>query len=461
MADTPMRHGSIARRRLLAAALLVGGAAAASPLAVRAQTLRGARVLVVGAGIAGLAAARTLADRGARVTVLEARPRIGGRLYTDRSAGFPFEVGAAWIHGPSRDNPVTRLADAVGARRFVTADDSLQVFDAAGRRLAAAQVDAIDARWQRLLDRLDDTLEDDDPRSLRDAIAAIEPAALKDPGTAWALSAYTEFDIGAPLADISATLYDEDEAYPGDDALLPDGYDRILGPIAAGLDIRLATPVTAVARTAKGIVARMASGDLAADAVICAVPLGVLKAGAIAFDPGLPRGHRDAVEAIGFGTVTKIALAFARPFWDTGTQYFGIMTEPRGRWNYWLNHRTFSDANVLLGFSVGGYATVADRMSDAEMTADALAVLRQAWGDAVAAPQRVLTTHWSADPFALGAYSYPRPGGKASAFERLGRPVDGRLFLCGEHTAFDHHGTVHGAYRSGLRAAAQVVEELG
>lgn len=455
-----MHDSGIDRRRFLTTALLAGGGL--TPRTARARTLGAARVVVVGAGVAGLAAARDLTDRGAKVTVLEARPRIGGRLFTDRSLGVPFEAGAGWIHGPGRDNPIRRLADAAAARRFVTADDSLTLFDPAGRRLPDAAIHTADRRWQRLLKRVDDSLEEDDRRSLFDAIAGIGPSALRDPAMMWALSAYTEFDIGAALEEISAPLYDEDDAFDGADAILPDGYDQILGPVATELDVRLTTPVTGITLDGpSGATVSTLNGGIVADAVICSVPLGVLKAGGIAFEPALPRTHRACISGLGFGTVTKIALEFAEPFWDVGTQYFGVMTEPRGRWNYWLNYRTFSDRNVLLGFSVGGYAPVADRMADAAMADDALAVLRQAWGGVVGRPLRMLTTHWSTDPYALGAYSYPRPGSRAGQFDALAEPVGGRLFLCGEHTLFGYHGTVHGAWLSGVRAAGQVAGWLG
>jgi len=130
---------------------------------------------------------------------------------------------------------------------------------------------------------------------------------------------------------------------------------------------------------------------------------------------------------------------------------------PKGRWNYWLNYRTFSDENILLGLSVGDYAPVADRMGKAAMTEDALDVLRSVWGDKVGVPAAVLTTHWSQDPHFLGAYSYPQAGGSITQFRTFEKPVSNRVVFAGEHTEFDHLGTTHGALMSGRRAADAIL----
>ncbi|NQW12408.1 MAG: FAD-dependent oxidoreductase [Alphaproteobacteria bacterium] len=447
------------RRQFLKAALLASGALTATSLGTaRAQALKGTRVLVVGAGISGLGAARSLVNQGADVVVLEAKPHIGGRLHTDYSLGAPFEVGAGWIHGPSGQNPVKQLADAVGAKTVVTEDDDLIVFDADGEEIDAARLTKINGDWRRVLDQIDDELELEDGRSLRGAIADLAPWALDDPGVVWALSAYTEFAKGASIETLSAVYHDDDAAFPSADVVVTSGYDKILSPIAAGLDIRLSTAVTGIGYGDDGVTVTTGGGTLTADYVVCSVPLGVLKAETIAFDPPLPRAYRDNIRGLGFGSVTKIAFKFQTPFWDTETQYFGVMTEEKGRWNYWLNYRTFSPENILLGLSVGAYAPVADRMTDAAMAADALDVLRDVWGDAVGTPVQALTTHWSTDPETRGAYSFPMPGGTPSQFDELAAPVAERLFLCGEHTVFDYAGTTHGAYLSGLRAAEQIIE---
>ena len=121
----------------------VGAGALAATLAVagcgrpQSRPSRG-QVVVIGAGMAGLAAARQLADAGVDVTVLEARERIGGRMWTDTSLGMPIDLGAAWIHG-TKGNPLVALANQAGAATVETDWDDIVVFDARGEVGAAAR----------------------------------------------------------------------------------------------------------------------------------------------------------------------------------------------------------------------------------------------------------------------------------------------------------------------------------
>jgi monoamine oxidase len=457
-----MHQSRLDRRRFLKAALFASGALALSPAGqARAQALKGTRVVVVGAGISGLAAAKSLLNQGAEVVVVEARDRIGGRIYTDFAMGPPFEVGAGWIHGPSPDNPARQLADAVGSKYALTDDDNLTVLTATGEEISEDALEEANEEWAEILEWIDENLESNDTRSLAQVLSARFPEALKDPLLRWAFTAYSEFQDGAPMEDVSAVYRDDDSAFPTPDVVITTGYSAILEPIAKGLDIRLKTVVSAIRYGDDGVTVETSAGAFEADYCVCSLPLGVLQAKKVAFDPALPSEYQGDIAKIGFNSVTKIAFKFEQAFWDVETQYFGVMTETKGRWCFWLSYRTFTDENILLGLSVGAYAPVADRMSDAEMSKDALEVLRGVWGDAVGTPVQTLATHWSTDPYALGAYSYPRPGNTPDDFDTLTEPVEHRVFLCGEHTMFEYKATVHGAYLSGLRAAEQVIEEAG
>ena len=133
------------------------------------------------------------------------------------------------------------------------------------------------------------------------------------------------------------------------------------------------------------------------------------------------------------------------------------MTDEKGRWPYWLNYRTFSNENILLGLSFGNYARKADNMSQKEILDDGLDVLKNIWKDKVTKVNSFIATSWLTDPFSRGAYSYVGERSKEYDFNNLLKPVSNKLFLCGEHTIFKYAGTTHGAYLTGQKAAQSII----
>ncbi len=451
-----MAYYSLQRRKLLKAALLASILVPFTP--VLANNIKNKKILIIGAGISGLSAARKLHNSGADVVILEAKPYIGGRLHTDYSLGAPFEEGAGWIHGPSAGNPIAKLARSINAKTVITDNESLAVFNVAGKKITDQQLKDIDTNLQKLIMLIDDEIETQSQASLYQAIKYFAPSALKDAGVMWALSAYAEFSKAGSIENLSAVFYDEDEAFKGADVVVATGYDKILAPLANGLNIKHNAQVYKVEYGNNGVSIKSSIGVFSADYVICSVPLGALKKQTIEFVPPLPKAHQAAIEKIGFGSITKIALKFSRAFWDIEEQYFGIQTAAKGRWNYWANYRRFSDENILLGFSMGNYAFKADMMDDEAMKQDALEVLRNVWGAQVTKPIDMRTTHWSLDPHTLGAYSYTAAGCRPADYITLAQPVNNRLFLVGEHTIFKYTATTHGAYLSGIQAADKILE---
>ena len=422
--------------------------------------LKDKKIVVVGAGISGLSAAKKLSQYGAKVKVLEANNYIGGRIKTDWSFGndAPFEVGAGWIHGPSSNNPTKKLADKLGCEYFLTNDDKVTTFDEDGSEWGDERWEEVLNIWEKTLLKVDQKLEFNDNRNLRKAIEDINPKALQYPGVLWALSAYTEFSKGTSIEKVSAVYHDDDKAFPGADVIIKNGYSTLINNIAENLDIELDTKVTSInTNSGKAIEIQTDNKIYKCDFVICSVPLGVLKAKRIKFIPELPNEKKKSIEKIGFGSVTKIAHRFDEPFWDKNIQYFGINTKEKGRWNYWLNYKTFSKQNILLGLSVGDYALIADNLSEREKKDDSLSVLRNVWGKNISEPNKSISTNWSNDQNFLGAYSYPKAGAMPKDYENLSKPVNNKLFFCGEHTIFDYAATTHGALLSGLNVVEKII----
>ncbi len=456
------------RRRSLLQALLFAALSQQAATACHSRprgNLRDPRefeVIVIGAGIAGLAAAQALQAQGRRVLVLEARDRLGGRIWTNHDLGFPIDLGAAWIHG-NEGNPLLKLAAKAEAPTFATDDASVVIFDANGQPLADAVIRAAEQRYYGLLRQVERWAEElDQDVSLAAAIARLDPQALSDPLLRYHLNADLEFDLGGSIEDLSAWYWEDDEAFPGQDLLLPQGFEALIQVLAAGLDIRRQQVVERIdARSPEGVTVDTERGQFQAAVAIATLPLGLLKQQTVEFLPPLPEAHQRAIARLGIGAVNKVVMRFPTAFWDETIQYFGNAGGAAETYTYWINGRRFRDQNVLIAIASGQPSLAHEARSDQEITAEVTALARRLFGPRAQPPEQVLITRWRRDPFAGGAYSYAAVGSTAEDFVTLATPVAPRVLLAGEHTHRFHRGAAHGAYASGRRAAQQAQAILG
>lgn len=459
-------HFDPRRRRALAA---LGGLASlgAWPRLLRARA--GARVAVVGAGAAGIAAAAALRQAGADVVVLEARTRLGGRIWTSDALGVPVDLGAAWIHG-ERGNPMVALARAAGVGTRATDWDAIRLHDHDGTLLSEEASELVWAVTERMLAELvragrrarsDASMVEAVAALRRTHLAALSPSVSR--GVDWALHAMIESESGASYAERSLAAYDAEQALEGDDLLLERGYEALIAPVAETLAVRLGQVVQAVRHDATGVALVLQHGvPLRVDAAVLTVPLGVLKADAIHIEPALPDAQRLAIARLGMGVLDKLVLRFPERFWPAGDAPFGIVAPPAladaGLEVYPVDGLLGAPVLVLL---YGGPRArrLAGLGGTAQRVADAMARLRVVFPDAPD-PSAVQATDWAADPWSRGSYSVMAPGSSLADYRALAQPAGPRLWLAGEATVDDFPATVHGAWRSGQRAAREVLAAL-
>jgi len=437
-------------------------------------------VIVIGAGAAGLAASARLGHAGLAVLVLEARDRIGGRMFTkhDPALPYPIELGAEFIHGlaPEVWQPLQQA--------------NVKITEVSGQNwcLENDRICACD-----FFDEVDEILRKMDDRSPDEAFLTFLNRCCpksSDRAKQRALGYVVGFNAADPaLVGVHWLVQGmrAEEPIEGDRAFRAEGgYARLVDILRSQIPPSVSLQTETVVNSIRW---RHGEAELAAKSndrflsfrstrILITVPLGILNAkvgelGTIEFSPRLPATKIEALNKLEMGKVTRLVLRFRERFWET-------ISPPD------YPKKTLSDMSFLFSQDewfptwwttmpdklplITGWAPFhsAERLSDhdnAFVVERSLSTLASSLGISMRTLQHQLDAtyfhDWQNDPFSRGAYSYGKIGADG-AQQALAAPIANTLFFAGEATdVTGHNGTVHGAIASGHRAAAQILEELG
>ncbi len=395
------------------------------------------RAVVIGAGFAGLAAADALRAGGAEVTVLEARDRVGGRVWS-----VPFSDGAVIERGAEFILPGYDSMNALAARFGIPLVLKGTPY---GRRVPIGEEAVSQADLERAFDEIASG-GTADAASAADAIAALD----LDPPLSKLIQTRVAISNGHPADDLEASVLDEGASTFGDfdNHTLEGGNMRLAEALAAelGAAVRLSSPVRRVRWSQDAVNIATDHAEIEADAVVVAIPTAPLAE--IEFDPPLEGATAEALRAVTYGQNSKLFLRLRSPAPPSA-----IMSVAGHFWTYTQLGGDGRPAPFVTGYT--GTMSAIDDLGGAdgfERWVAALVALRE---DLDLEPESAMLSSWNDDPWVRGSYS-ARTLSSPLRDDDLVKPI-GPLFFAGEHTAGEWHGLMEGALRSGQRAAEQVL----
>jgi len=442
-------------------------------------------VCVVGAGYAGLTAARRLTQAGKAVIVLEARDRIGGRIWTYHLPdGSPVDRGGGWV--ANRHEAILALANEVGVSTYKTHVDGYHLLVGDGRihryrglipKIGAAAIVTI-ALAQAKLDRMAKTLPIEAPWTAKRA------GEWDSQSVAWFLErsgirttlARDLFDSavrGLFCGDLNQvsflnmlflirsagsinTLFSITGGYQ--ENLVAGGAGGVARRVAEdlGAAVRLQTPVRAITQRDDHVVIEAADLTVSARQVVVAVPPALVLE--IAFNPALPEDRLTLYRHSIAGPETKTLIVYDEPFWRADG-FSGQSADPKSAAEVTIDATPAAGApGVIASFTFGAIAERFDALDASERRRLVVDAMVKRFGARAASPSEVIETPWWHEEWTRGCSMAHWSPGILTKYGSLLREPFGRVHWAGTETATISYGAIDGAVRSGERVAGEILE---
>jgi monoamine oxidase len=437
-------------------------------------------VIVIGAGVAGLAAACQLGRAGIAVHIIEARDRIGGRVFThlDPGGDCPIELGAEFIHGKPPE-----IWELLLKAKTETTEVQGDAWCAEEDRLSPCGFwDEVD----QILQKMDDSKPDESFAAFLDRCCRSPRTQAQERAKQRAQGYVSGFNAADPALVGVHWLVKEmqaEEKIEGNRAFrCHNGYKDLLDVFRQELkNYNIAVKTESIVQQVRwkggqvkvDIRDKKRESTLEAPRVLITVPLSVLKApvgqaGAVQFTPELPRQKKAALDKLEMGKVIRVTLRFRERFWDSikpagvrGSLSNMSFLFGQDDWfpTWWTAHPAKSP--IITGWAPFRSAERLSGQSHSFVMERSLqtlgTLLRVSQSELENMLEDVHFHDWQTDPFSLGAYSYGKVGAN-EAQQVLTEPIHDVIYFAGEATdATGNNGTVHGAIGSGYRAAKQIL----
>uniref|UniRef100_A0A8C1UU38 Amine oxidase domain-containing protein n=1 Tax=Cyprinus carpio TaxID=7962 RepID=A0A8C1UU38_CYPCA len=448
------------------------------------RSARDSQIFIIGCGISGIGAAQKLLKHGFHnVHIIEATARSGGRIRTGRLGDNIVEIGANWIHGPSKENPVFRLAcdyQLLDKESMSEENQSIDIgghplfvpnwFTSSGQKLGPETMGPVVEFFMKLLER-SQQFHDGGGEPLpsvgefvKAEVERLAPEEWKENQANTAIKmamintllkleccvsgTHTMDDVGLGAFGMYKTL-------PGLDCTFPGGYEGLIDHMMKELpkDVVLYNkPVKCIhwnytkngpktTGTSFPVTIECVNGEkFAADHVIVTVPLGYLKKHQSTFlSPPLPLHKSHSIQRMGFGTNNKIFLEFEQPFWDEDCELIYLVWEDETHLAdvvsdinmFWIRKLigftvlkpTERYGHVLCGWIAGRESEYMETLSELEVLHSVTQLLRIFTGNPTITPRKLLRSQWFHDPYSCGSYTYVAKGCSGYDIDNLAEPL--------------------------------------